>query len=86
LSQPVDLSAFTLDMPFGEAIEILRNSNEPPLNLVVLWRDLRENAFIEQSTPIYMEGISGIPLRKGLELLLMAVSHFLKTGFTHEIL
>ena len=74
LAQPVDLSAFTLDMPFDEAIEILRNSTKPALNIVVLWKDLRENALIEQSTPIYMEGISGIPLRKGLELLLMAVS------------
>ncbi|MFQ5799250.1 MAG: hypothetical protein ACE5H0_11265 [Bacteroidota bacterium] len=74
LGQPVDLSGLTLETPFGEAIEILRNSTEPALNIVVLWKDLRENAFIEASTPIYMQGVSGIPLRKGLELLLMAVS------------
>jgi len=74
LAKIVDLSALTLHSPFSQAIEVLRNSTKPPLNIVVLWRDLRENAFVQQDTPISMEGVSGIRLRTGLELLLRAVS------------
>ena len=74
LRQVVDVSSLTFDTTFGEAIQVLRNSTKPPLNIVVMWRDLRENAFIDASTPIRMEGISGIPLRYGLELLLRSVS------------
>ena len=72
--QTADLSALTFDMPFSEAIDILRNSTDPPLKIVVLWRDLSENADVEKDTPIYIDGVSGIPLRKSLELLLRAVS------------
>jgi len=61
-------------MPFGEAIDILRYSTNPPLNIVVLWRDLAEKADIDKTTPIGMDGVSGIPLGKHLELLLMSVS------------
>lgn len=74
LEKTVDLSALSLHTPISSAIDILRNSTEPPLNIVVLWRDLRENALIEQDTPISMQGVSGIRLRTGLELLLKAVS------------
>lgn len=72
--QTVDLSALTFDMPFSEAIDILRNSTDPPLKIVVLWRDLRENADVEQDTPIYIQGVSRISLRTGLKILLRAVS------------
>jgi len=61
-------------MPFSEAIDILRNSTDPPLKIVVLWRDLSENADVEKDTPIYIDGVSGIPLRTSLKLLLRAVS------------
>jgi len=74
LAKTVDLSALSLYTPFNQAIEILRNSTEPPLNIMVLWRDLRENALIEQDTPISMQGVSGIRLQTGLKLLLRAVS------------
>jgi len=74
LAKTVDLSTLSLHTPFSQAIDILRNSAEPPLNIVVLWRDLSENALIEQDTPISMQGVSGIRLRTGLELLLRAVS------------
>jgi len=72
--QTVDLSALTFDMPFSEAIDILRNSTDPPLKIVVLWRDLSENAGVEQDTPIYIDGVSGISLRTGLKILLRSVS------------
>ncbi|UCG68623.1 MAG: hypothetical protein JSV09_12565, partial [Thermoplasmata archaeon] len=75
-SKPItaDPSTFTPNMSFSEAIDILRNSTKPPLNIAVLWKDLSENADIYRYTPIGMEGLSGIPLRKHLEFLLMSVS------------
>lgn len=72
--QTVDLSALTFDMPFSEAIDILRNSTDPPLKIVVLWRALRENADVERDTPICIDGVSGVPLHTGLKILLRAVS------------
>jgi hypothetical protein len=70
-----DLSALTFHTTFSEAIDILRNSTEPPLKIVVLWRDLSENTNVERDTPIKIDGFSGgIRLRTCLELLLMAVS------------
>lgn len=69
-----DPSTFTPETPFGEAIDILRNSTDPPLNIVVLWRDLEENADIDRDTPIGMDGVSGIRLRTCLKLLLASVS------------
>jgi hypothetical protein len=67
-------SAFTPEMPFSEAIEILRHSTQPPLNIVVLWRDLADNADVHPDTPIGIDGVSGIPLRQHIELLLMSLS------------
>jgi type II secretory pathway component GspD/PulD (secretin) len=74
LDEIVDLSALTPEMPFSEAIEELKNSVEPPLKIIVLWRDLSETANIEPSTPLNMDGIPAIPLGTGLENILKAVS------------
>lgn len=74
LEQIVDLSALTVDTTFSEAIEILRDLSEPPLRILVLWRNLSENSDVDKNTPIYIQGVSGIPLHYGLELLLMGVS------------
>jgi len=80
LKQSVDLSALTLDTPFSEAIDLLSNST--PLRIVVLWRDLSENANIERDTPIRIDGVPRIRLRTGLEILLMAVSgSFAELGY-----
>ena len=70
----VSPSSFKPDMPFSEAIDILRNSTVPPLNIAVLWKDLQENADIYRDTPIGMNGLSGVPLRTHLKILLMSVS------------
>jgi type II secretory pathway component GspD/PulD (secretin) len=70
----VDLSQLTPETPFGEAIEMLKNSVDPSLKIFVNWRDLYDNADIDQTTPIHMDPISAIPLRKALGLLLKAVS------------
>ncbi len=61
-------------MSFGDALEVLKNSVEPPLNIVVLWRDLYDNADIDRNTPIKIDGVSGIRLGVGLELLLKSMS------------
>ncbi len=70
----IDLSALTPETPFAEAIEILRNSTKPPLNIIVFWRDLEENSDVDRHTPIGLEGVSGVSLGKNLELMLMSVS------------
>jgi len=70
----VDLSMLNPDMPFDEAIEIIRASVDPPLKLTVRWRDLEENAYIERDTAIGMQGISGIPLGKAIKEVLNSVS------------
>lgn len=71
LSSP---ASFTPDMPFGQAIDILRNAADPPLPIIVLWKDLDRNADIDRHTPIGMDGVSGVSLRTHLDLLLLAVS------------
>ncbi len=73
-SETVDLSGLTSETSFEEAIGILRNSVEPPLNIVVLWRDLEENAGIDRTMPINIDGVSGIRLGTVLKLLLESVS------------
>jgi len=67
-------SSLKPDMPFSEAIDILRNSTVRPLNIVVLWKDLEENADIYKDTSIGMDGLSRVPLRTHLKILLMSVS------------
>lgn len=67
-------SSFTPNMTFGEAIDILRNSTTPRLNIAVLWKDLEEKADIYRDTPIGMDGLSKVPLRTHLKVLLMSVS------------
>ena len=80
LNSRVDLSAFTEDMTFAEAIDILRNSVDPQLSIIVIWSDLSENAFIERDQAIQISGmgLSSVRLRTGLDRLLQAVGG----GFT----
>jgi len=85
LNQIVDLSELTAETPFSEAIEELKNSVDPPLKIVVLWRDLYDNADIDQSTAINMDAISGVSLNTALELLLKSVSGgFADLGYVVE--
>jgi hypothetical protein len=67
-------ASFTREMSFGEAIDILRNSTTPPLNIVVLWKQIEENAGVYRETPIGMDGVPGLRVRQYLELLLLSVS------------
>ena len=69
-----DPSVFERDMPFSEAIDILRNSTFPKLNIAVLWKDLEENADIYPDTPIGIDGVTGVSLSRHLKSLLDGVS------------
>ena len=75
LDKVVDLSELTPEMPASQAIEIIRRKVEPPLNIVVLWREMLENAQIEPSTPINMDGPANAKLGTALENLLNALSN-----------
>jgi hypothetical protein len=79
-------SSFKADMTFEQAINILRNSTVPPLNISVLWRDIEANAGITRDTTIGIDGVSGVPLRTHLKLLLSSISANspAKLGFVAE--
>ena len=85
MDEVIDLSELTPEMPLSEAMEIVKNSVDPPLKIFVNWRDLYDNADIDQTTPINMDEISSVPLRAALKLLLEAVSGgFAELGHTIE--
>ena len=67
-------SNVTVETPFREAIDILRNSTEPPLQIVVMWRDLEDNADVYEHTPAGINGMSGIKVGTALNLVLQSVS------------
>ena len=69
-----DPSTFKRDMPLSEAVDILRNSTSPRLNIVVLWKDLEENADIYPETPIGIDGVTGVSLSRHLKSLIEGVS------------
>jgi len=74
LEQIVDLSQLVPEMPFSGALEMLKNSVKPPLVIVVLWRDLEENAEVDRTTPINVDPISAVRLGTALDLILRSVS------------
>ena len=74
INPKVNPSSFTPDMPLEEAIDILRNTTIPPLNIAVMWRDLDAHADITRNTPIGMDGVSGVSLKTQLNLLMMSLS------------
>jgi hypothetical protein len=58
---------------------------QPPLNLVVIWRDLLDNANIEPSSPVEMDGPANIQLDTALRNLLDAISDPLATGRAYRV-
>jgi len=74
LNTIVDLSMLSPEMPFSEAIEELRNSVEPPLQIAVMWRELLDNADIEPSTPIDLDSLPHVQVKTALEIVLKAIS------------
>lgn len=75
LDQTINLSMITPDTTLEEAINILRNSVDPPLNIFVNWPDLSQNAFVERDTPVNIsgDGLTAIVLRTALNRILEAV-------------
>lgn len=71
----VDLSGLKEEQPFSEAVEMLQRSVEPPLQIVVLWRELADNAQIEPGTPINIAGLTTVQLRAGLRTILEGMSN-----------
>ncbi|MCF7975062.1 MAG: hypothetical protein K9N55_14705 [Phycisphaerae bacterium] len=73
LEEMVDMSELSPELPANTAFDILRDSVTPPLQIVVLWKDLFDNAEIEQTTPIDMDGLPDVRLGTALENLLSAL-------------
>ena len=74
LEQIVDLSALAAQMSFEDVITVLEDSVDPPLQIQPNWKDLLENAEVEQATPADMDPLTGVKLRKALEILLAGAS------------
>jgi len=74
LDEVVDLSALTPTMLLSAAMDEIKNAVDPPLTMVVLWRDLYDNAEVEPTTEINMDGLSAVRLGTGLDNLLKAVT------------
>ena len=60
-------------MEFETALEILRTSTTPQLPLLVFWQDLRDNAFVDKTTTIGINGVNSISIRQAIKLLLLSV-------------
>ena len=67
-------ASFTPQMPFSEAMDILRNCTTPPLNIVVLWKDVGDNAGVYRDTPIGIDGVPGLRVGQYLDLLVLSLS------------
>ena len=74
LEKTVNLAAWDPQTAAGHAFEILRNSVQPPLNIIVVWRDLIENVLVDPSTAINIDGLPSVRLGAALESLLSALS------------
>ena len=74
LEQMVDLSSLTEDTTFVEAIEVISASVSPNLTIVVQWRDLSDNAYVEKDTPINLEMPGKVKLKSAISLVLGSVS------------
>jgi hypothetical protein len=73
LDQTVDLSSITPATSFREALERIRTSIEPALPMMINWNDLRQNAFIEETSPVGVDGFGRVEIGQALELICNAV-------------
>ncbi len=70
----VSPSSLRPEIPLREALDILSRSTNPPLNIVVKWKELDESADITPDTPIGMNGLTKVSLKTHLNVLLMTLS------------
>jgi Flp pilus assembly secretin CpaC/tetratricopeptide (TPR) repeat protein len=74
LEELVDLPTLTPETSFADVITALKGSVSPPLQIQPNWKDLLEMADVEPTTPAGMDPLSGVKVRKALEVLLAGVS------------
>ena len=74
LETKIDFSPLTTDTTIEEAINLIRNNSTPPLQIVVLWGDLAENAFIEKESPVNVDGLGIMKLETGLRIITKSLS------------
>ena len=74
LDEIVNLPGLSPEMPLREAITMMSNSVDPPLQIFVNYNDLYNNANIDQTTPVNMGPLSNVRLRAALDRLLSSVS------------
>ena len=73
MDRPVDLSSITPSTTFREALEQIRTSVEPALPIMINWNDLRQNAFVEETSPVGVDGLHHVGIGQALELICNAV-------------
>ncbi|MCH8217798.1 MAG: hypothetical protein IH892_13625, partial [Planctomycetes bacterium] len=73
LEEIVDLSTLSPETSVREAVELLRNSVDPPLKIVVLWRDLEDNAEVDPDGPVEMDSLADVRLGTALDSLVLAL-------------
>ncbi|NLH15427.1 MAG: hypothetical protein GX455_02500 [Phycisphaerae bacterium] len=73
LDRSVDLSSITPETSFRDALDRIRTSVEPALPMMINWNDLRENAFIDETSPVGLDGLRRIDIGTALELMCNAV-------------
>jgi len=73
LDQTVDLSSITPATSFRETLERIRTSIEPAIPMMINWNDLRQNAFIEETSPVGVDGFGRVGIGQALELICNAV-------------
>jgi hypothetical protein len=74
LGREIDCSMLTENTPLSEALELLCESVQPRLPLLIRWDDLQAYAFIEKDTPIGVEGFGSMKLGYALSHILQAVA------------
>ncbi len=74
LEKIFDLSELHPEMHFADALDVLKSSVEPPLNVYVFWNDLYNEADVDRTSPINIDSTAKVPLKMAFNLLLDSVS------------
>jgi hypothetical protein len=80
LDTMVNLSALNPQTPLKDAVELLKKSVDPPLNIVVLWKDVQTNLSTDPASPSNFEGSPRIRLGTALDLLVKGLYDGSATG------
>lgn len=69
----ISLDDWSQEMCLTDAVDMLRNSVDPPLNIAVMWKDLLDNCDLDPMTAIDIDPLQNIQLGTALRLLIQAV-------------